>query len=173
MVLRQRPPALPLPFGRTTPRLSPLCESGGRLLQVLRRNRHLRKPSVRIIASDGLQYRRINDEHIQLTAGAMIVNARSKAMFVSEKLGNDQIMIRVAPAATALISCGGGANAQVVAKCEQTLLRAVLVYMPATGSDKDSGKINVLSGEVVISILSVDKSVSGSALAARLLLHPE
>jgi hypothetical protein len=99
-----------------------------------------------LINSDNSHYKQINDGQIRLLDGSFIVNARAKPVFVSEVLGSDKLMVRIAPGATALVSTG---DTQTVANLSQRCCGAVLIYVPAISEEESDRKINVLPGEVV------------------------
>lgn len=103
-------------------------------------------PYVMLTNPGSTELKRINDEHLQLLSGAVIVRAKTKPIFISQKMDNDKLMVRVAPGATALVSVN---NPPMVANLSKRCCGAVLAYLPVKPSDNPDGKINVLAGDMV------------------------
>jgi hypothetical protein len=107
----------------------------------------------KILKNAQTHYREVNAEHVQLSSGALVISAKGKALFVSQKMKNELLMVRVAPGAVALISSG---EVPVVANLSKRCCGAVLVYFPVPLKDRENAKVNVLSGNAVELWVSAD-----------------
>lgn len=101
-------------------------------------------------------WRQVTDSQVRLLNGNMLVRPRTKAIFVSQQFGSDQLMIRVAPGATALIS---GPEKYTVSNVCKRCCGAVIVYLPH-GEKGSTNKVTVLAGETVcLEIIENEKPI--------------
>jgi hypothetical protein len=90
---------------------------------------------------------KVNDEHLKLDYGAVLVRAGARPVFVSTVVNGERVMTRVAKAALAMVSSMD--NSTTILNLTDDCCGALIAYVPTSTKTSQTHPINIGTGQVV------------------------
>ena len=98
------------------------------------------------LPTDGSGFAKINDEHLSLNSGAVIVRASQKPVFVSQTISGEKVMTRIARGAVVMVSNFDGHS--TVLNLGESCCGALMSYVPAADG-KGLSAVSVPAGQIL------------------------
>ena len=90
---------------------------------------------------------KVNDEHLKLDSGAVLVRAGARPVFVSTVVNGERVMTRVSKAALAMVSSLD--NETTVLNLTDDCCGALIAYVPTNSKNSQTHPIHIGTGQVV------------------------
>lgn len=111
---------------------------------------------------------KINDEHLKLDSGAVLVRAGARPVFVSTVVNGERVMTRVAKAALAMVSSLD--NETTVLNLTDDCCGALISYVPTKEKGSQTHPIHIGTGQVV-EIHAPGSTATTTAISTKVLIN--